>query len=188
MSVLEIRALIDRAISIEKKHKYFLTFLEQNPRELHSSIQTSTIDKPFKLVSFVMTYTRHAPELIQRTVDNSKHYGFETYVDPVISLIIALFDTDNSDIKDDDQLLIVVSSAYLTYRFVEELNDWLYGEFGKKLITSDFTDANLLIYAILGDTYAYRLEQMITQVCEGFNAERDQVADELIKKFHQLSN
>lgn len=180
MSVLVIRELINRAISLERKHKHFLSYLEQNPRELHSSIQTSATDKPHKLVSFVMTYTRHAPELIQKALDSSKRKGLEIYVDPVVNLIVALFEPDREDIETSDQLMLVASSAYLAHRFIEELNDWLFGTFGHSLVTADYTDANLLIHEILGDTYVNKLERMITQVSREFSLENKSYTDEIM--------
>lgn len=170
MSVIEIRSLIQDVIELEQQQSNFLKFLQRHPIDLHDSLKMSGQNRAEKLVSFAMTYARHAPEVMLQVYRKGQMYHLDHITLPVYELMQKMFYTSRIETEEDssDQVMMVVSAAYLTHRLAEELNDWVYELMGNRIISRDYTKPNLVVHSILGDTYVNQLEIMVQQLCQQF--------------------
>lgn len=162
MSVPDVRERIDRAINFEKQHKIYFNFLKENPIKLHQSIQIVSPDKSKKLVKFATTYVRHAPDLMVTVRRKACLLEVEPYVEPFFVLAEAFFLSPIE--KKENELIMVVSSAYLAHRLFEEVNDVIYSLTGLSILEKDITQANLVVHTLLGENYVNRLDKMIDQI------------------------
>lgn len=188
MSVPEIRAMIQRAIELEFKHKIFLEYLKEHPLNVHNHIKIPAADKPKKLVKFVITYVKHVPDMMASIRRKICSASIEEAIEPFLTLTEAFFLSPPKNPESEDELMSIASSSYLTHRLFEEVNDKVYSIAQFRILDKDLTEANLLIHSVLGEPYANQLDQMIEKIVEqmtGLDSDfQSEYTHNLLKKAH----
>ena len=162
MTASALRALIAAEIEKDNDKQLLQAYLVRKGPLLHHSIRLKGQHQSDKLYRFMLTYTRHAPDLLFDVRKSASRKSVDTLVEPFLTAAETFFLVPPPQASAVDGMLKMAACAYLCHRLVEELNDICHMCLGVVLWDHDLTHANLLVHAILGDGNANKLDDVVS--------------------------
>lgn len=162
MTAVQLRKLIDQDISQDAVEQGLYRYFQKRGPLLHPSIRLLGADPTDKLYNFTLVYTRHAPDLIMDVRREACSKSLDPLIEKTLEVAESFF-TQPPELSDIPLgMLNSIAASYLAHRLVEEMNDIFHMCLGQSLWNHDITHANLLVYEILGDSFANRLDVRVS--------------------------
>ena len=162
MTAEKLRTLVADQIHKDQDQNLLQAYLIRKGPLLHHSIRLTGQHQEDKLYRFMLTYTRHVPDLLVDVRQSACRQSIDTLIEPFLNIAESFFLKPPPPTDASHGLLKTASSAYLCHRLIEELNDISQMCMGIILWRHDLTHANLLVHAILGEGYANKLDDAVS--------------------------
>jgi len=156
-----IGALIAQANS-EQQHGWALEkFLRAKASSLHRSINTVETDPVESLIGFVRNYINSSPIDLAEFKRNTIEAHIEAETEPLFNIATDYFLKPLELTEKHTGLLMLMDAAYLSHRLLEEVNDHFLANSNITLCSSDNTQANLIMHALIGEEFANELDTAV---------------------------
>lgn len=156
----DIRKPIAAAILMEQQGKLFRSHLVRQLPRLRNKLILPERDPVSALILFTTRYIESVPGSISLVTAVSKQLNFYRYVAPFLHM------AEDSFLRPPDDISTLgleglLDEAFLAHRLLEEVNDCHIRNLGHPLLPVDMTEANTIVYHLLGEALASRLETLV---------------------------
>ncbi|MBC6906174.1 hypothetical protein DWB84_11950 [Saccharophagus sp. K07] len=184
-----IRECIARARIHEETTHHLKNYLTLLVPRLHRSIRLPQGDPVAALLQFVIRYIEYAPDFLQALHESMQRSGIEPYGGVFIRIATDFFLQPPEEIEQKGGLKELIDEAYLTHRLMEEINDRLLMLCGTPLAPMDNSLANILVYELLGEEFASKLDMAVFYAVETLFQPNnlDEQLKEFVKRHPQAS-
>ncbi|WP_157954419.1 hypothetical protein [Saccharospirillum mangrovi] len=141
--------------------RFIATFQRKHPQLL--SVDDGRLEQ--RLSAFLTDYARLLPVLLVE-LDQACHTLRCGAASQQLLAILDQFIAAIEPARFDYGLVGVLDKLYFGHRLVEELHDQLLMHQGQPMLSWDTTLANLLIHALIGDSYATRLDLTAQEIVD----------------------
>jgi hypothetical protein len=123
-----------------------------------------------QLLPFCQEYILLVPTLVTSLESIGREFRLISLLETYLSLATQYIDSAcdeieiNSESVSLEQFLILLQGAYIFCRMVEELDDKAQSFIGIPLNNINLMDANLIVHEIIGDSFANRLDKVVTSL------------------------
>ncbi len=161
MDIPGIKETIATALQSERRTPLFARKLEQQLPALGDKLVLPREQPVAALMAFVSEYVESIPGCISLVTAVSKRLGFYDYVAPFLNMAEDFFLHPPGELAEEGGLEALLDEAFLAHRLLEEVNDHHIRHLQRPLLPVDMTEANIIVYHLLGDEVAGRLEQLV---------------------------
>ena len=163
MDVQAIQDLISQAKVVELKHRHLRKQIHSQIASLHHTIELPQENASHTLFRFIVEYIDHVPVFLEGLRQASEAAGIERFINPFLDIAEENFLSPATHNRELIGLDVLLDKAYFAHRLIEEVNDQYLAKTGSTLIPINMTWSNLVVHAILGETFANELDTIIEQ-------------------------
>jgi len=157
----DIRESIVAAVHLEERSNLFRNHLIRQLPYLQKKLILPEEDPVSALIVFTTRYIESVPGSISLVSAVSKQLDFYRYVAPFLHMAEDFFLQPPEDVWMAHGLEALLDEAFLAHRLLEEVNDYHIMNLGHPLLPVDMTEANIIVYHLLGEKLASRLESLV---------------------------
>ncbi len=159
--LFEVRQRIANAKQQESETNRLQKALKKTLPRLHGAIQLPQNAPEQALLDFIVHYVEHVPDFIEAVIQISADAGITDSTETFVELCLDYFLTPPNLVHDHSGLFELLDEAYLAHRLMEEVNDQMMTQCNIPLIPMDMTKANLIAHALIGESFANKLDMAI---------------------------
>lgn len=160
MPATSIRNTIDAAIRAERTTPRLRRSLERQLPRLRQRLDLPLRNPVDALLAFITGYVESVPSCLNLVRAVSKQLGFYDYAAPFLHMAEDFF-LQPPDGLPEEGLEALLDESFLAHRLLEEINDHHIRHLQRPLLPVDMTEANIIVYHLLGEPLASRLEQLV---------------------------
>lgn len=157
----DIRESITAAVLLEERSSLFRNHLIRQLPYLKNKLILPEEDPVSALILFTTRYIESVPGSISLVTAVSKQLDFFRYVAPFLHMAEDFFLQPPEDVSMASGLEALLDEAFLVHRLLEEVNDYHIRNLGHPLLPLDMTEANIVVYHLLGEKLGSRLENLV---------------------------
>ena len=157
----DIRQSITAAVLLEERSSLFRNHLTRQLPYLQKKLILPDEDPVSALIVFTTRYIESVPGSISLVTAVSKQLEFYRYVAPFLHMAEDFFLQPPEDVSQACGLEALLDEAFLVHRLLEEVNDYHIRNLGHPLLPLDMTEANIIVYHLLGEDLGSRLESLV---------------------------
>jgi len=157
----DIRESITAAVLLEERRSLFRNHLIRQLPYLKKKLILPEEDPVSALILFTTRYIESVPGSISLVTAVSKQLDFFRYVAPFLHMAEDFFLQPPEDVSMAYGLEALLDEAFLVHRLLEEVNDYHIRNLGHPLLPLDMTEANIIVYHLLGEELGSRLENLV---------------------------
>ncbi len=161
MAIPGIKQTIADALQSERHTALLAGRLERELPALRKKLVLPQDDPVAALMAFISNYVESVPGCITLVSAVSKRLGFYDYAAPFLNMAEDFFLQPPEELPGDGGLEDLLDEAFLAHRLLEEVNDHHIRHLHRPLLPVDMTEANIIVYHLLGDELAMRMEQLV---------------------------
>ncbi|MBE9540088.1 MAG: hypothetical protein IMF06_13470 [Proteobacteria bacterium] len=157
----DIRQSIAAAVLLEERSSFFRNYLIRRLPYLKKKLILPEKDPVPALILFTTRYIESVPGSISLVTAVSKQLEFYRYVAPFLHMAEDFFLHPPADVSLACGLEAMLDESFLVHRLLEEVNDYHIRNLGHPLLPLDMTEANIIVYHLLGEKLGSRLENLV---------------------------
>jgi hypothetical protein len=161
MAIPGIKHTIATALQNERRTALLAGRLERELPALRKKLVLPEDEPVAALMSFVSNYVESVPGCLSLVAAVSKRLGFYDYAAPFLNMAEDFFLQPPDELPGDGGLEALLDESFLAHRLLEEVNDHHIRHLQRPLLPVDMTEANIIVYHLLGDELAMRMEQLV---------------------------
>ena len=161
MAIPGIKHTIATALQNERRTALLAGRLERELPALRKKLVLPEDEPVAALMAFVSNYVESVPGCLSLVAAVSKRLGFYDYAAPFLNMAEDFFLQPPDELPGDDGLEALLDESFLAHRLLEEVNDHHIRHLQRPLLPVDMTEANIIVYHLLGDELAMRMEQLV---------------------------
>ncbi|MGB0360503.1 MAG: hypothetical protein ACPGEF_03730 [Endozoicomonas sp.] len=161
MNIQAIRSLISQAKSLESQNNHLYKLIEDQVEQLHHSIKLPEQNACETLLIFTIDYIDHIPDFFEALDTASREAEISNFISPLLDIAEENFMAPAIPGDSVAGLDLLLDKAYFAHQLIEEVNDQYLNKTSSTLIPMNMTWANLIIHAILGDSFANKLDYIV---------------------------
>jgi hypothetical protein len=161
MAIPGIKHTIANALQNERRTALLAGRLERELPALRKKLVLPEEDPVAALMAFVSNYVESVPGCLSLVAAVSKRLGFYDYAAPFLNMAEDFFLQPPDELPADGGLEALLDESFLAHRLLEEVNDHHIRHLQRPLLPVDMTEANIIVYHLLGDELAMRMEQLV---------------------------
>jgi hypothetical protein len=161
MAIPGIKHTIATALQNERRTALLAGRLERELPALRKKLVLPEDEPVAALMSFVSNYVESVPGCLSLVAAVSKRLGFYDYAAPFLHMAEDFFLQPPDELPGDGGLEALLDESFLAHRLLEEVNDHHIRHLQRPLLPVDMTEANIIVYHLLGDELAMRMEQLV---------------------------
>ena len=161
MAIPGIKHTIATALQNERRTALLAGRLERELPALRKKLVLPEDEPVAALMSFVSNYVESVPGCLSLVAAVSKRLGFYDYTAPFLNMAEDFFLQPPDELPGDGGLEALLDESFLAHRLLEEVNDHHIRHLQRPLLPVDMTEANIIVYHLLGDELAMRMEQLV---------------------------
>ena len=166
-----ISSIIMAAKEQELKNETLVKLLSQSLLHLHPSIQLPENGAVESLSQFVFAYIDSVPHFFEAIINTAFESGLDKILIPPLKVAIDFLMTQSSLSPDCSEMEALLDASFFAHRLFEEINDYYQVKAGIAIVYVDMTTANLMVHNIIGDEFANKLDQAVTNATQKILAE-----------------
>ena len=163
---MQIRESIALAEQQEAKTHDLQNYLQASLSRLHKAIDLPNENPDQALLSFVVQYIEHVPDMLETLTTLLKEANIYETCKVFIHIAEDFFLKPPEIIQEHSGLHALIDEAYLAHRLMEEVNDRLIMLSGVPLTPMDMTLSNIIVHDLLGEEYANQLDLAVHYAIE----------------------
>ena len=161
MAIPGIKQTIADALQSERRSALLAGRLERELPALRKKLVLPEDAPVAALMAFISNYVESVPGCISLVAAVSKRLGFYDYAAPFLNMAEDFFLQPPDELPGNGGLEALLDEAFLAHRLLEEVNDHHIRHLHRPLLPVDMTEANIIVYHLLGDELAMRMEQLV---------------------------